>query len=216
MKHSTASCTAPAWPSIEQSLLWRNGGYLVTRILSDQGLEMLLAEALAQREECAEHNELLGGYRQDERGRADGRLESAPGGPILDALYHSDKVLQLLHRVTGVRWRPAGPKGTFSYYRSHDFLGRHRDIHGCDLAAITCIMDTGGCDSGDSGRLAVYQSSRSDQVDEMPVPRAAACVKIRMRAGDSVILLGGIIDHEVCSLRTGHFRVVAPLCYVPI
>lgn len=190
------------------SPLVRAGGLLRTRILDTAGLATLVRDAGEAHPHAAEAR--VASPTPGGRGDPDRWLESAPGGPALDRFAGSAAVLDALTRATGVTWRPAGP-GSWSYYRSEGHhLGVHRDLAVCDLAVITCVVDEGGRDG--EGLLRLWPSRAREPLDDIRAdPREAR--HVRLRAGETVLLLGGIVPHQVLPLGPAQLRIVAPLCY---
>lgn len=192
------------------SRLVRSGGLVLRRVLDDESLQTLAADALQAHAHAEE-------ARVDDpagrpRGDPDRWLESATGGDALERFNRSDELLTALREETGVAWIPVGP-GTWSYYRSEGHhLGLHRDIAICDLAVITCVVDQGG--TGDSGVLRIWPSRARDTVDDIRAD-PQGYVDVRASAGDTIVLLGGIVAHRVLPLSAGHLRIVAPVCYQP-
>jgi hypothetical protein len=195
---------------LASSHLVRSGGVVRRRVLDPVSLQTLADDALAAHAHAEEARV------EDTRGRARGDpdrwLESATAGDALDRFTRSEELLSVLREETGVAWVPAGP-GTWSYYRrAGHHLGLHRDIAVCDLAVITCVVDEGG--TGDSGLLRTWPGRVRDPLDAVRRdPRGH--VDVRARAGDTILLLGGLVAHQVLPLADGHLRVVAPVCYQP-
>jgi hypothetical protein len=192
------------------SRLVRSGGLVRRQLLDDGSVQALAADALAAHAGAEEAHVEDGAGRG--RGDPDRWLESAAGGDALDLFMRSDRLLTALREETGVAWAAAGP-GTWSYYRSEGHhLGLHRDVAVCDLAVITCVLDEGG--SGESGLLRVWPGRARDSVESIREdPRGY--VDVRAAAGDTILLLGGLVAHRVLPLGPGHLRIVAPICYQP-
>lgn len=198
------------------SALVKAGGWRVERLLSGPALAAVAAEAEACSAEATES--VVEEPRDDDprRGHPDRRLESAPGGPVLRALYASPVLHALLARLTGAAWEPSGLQATYSYYRAPGhYLGLHRDVDVCDLAVIACVADDGpaGGDAA-SGVLHAYPGRAGDTLAAIRADRHGA-VAIRLAPGDVVVLLGGVVPHEVSPVGGRRCRIVAPLCFRP-
>lgn len=193
---------------LASSPLIRAGGLLRTRILDSHGLTTLVRDAEQAHPQASEAR--IETPRSGERGDPDRWLESAPGGAALEQFACSALVLDTLARATGVAWQPAGP-GTWSYYRREGHhLGIHRDLAVCDLAMITCVADQGDLDP--AGLLRFWPSRTRESLDHIRSnPQHAR--HVRIRPGDTVLLLGGIVPHQVLPLGPRQLRIVAPLCY---
>jgi len=185
------------------------GGLLRTRILGDAVLGALVRDALMAQPSAAEARVEV--RSADSRGDPDRWLESAPGGPGLQAFAASEGVLDTLVRATGVPWELAGP-GSWSYYRREGHhLGLHRDLEVCDLAVITCVVDEGAGDT-DAGVLRVWPTRPRDSLEEIRRDPFGAH-DVRLHPGETLLLLGGLVAHRVLPLARGQIRIVAPLCY---
>jgi hypothetical protein len=193
---------------LSRSPLARSGGLLRTRV-TGLDLPALVQDALDAHRSAVEAR--VAERATETRGDPDRWLESAPGGPGLEAFVQSEAVLDTLIRATGVGWRPAGP-GSWSYYRREGHhLGLHRDLAVCDLAVITCVVDQGGGDP-DSGQLRLWPTRTRSSLDEIRSDDSGARA-VRIRPGESVLLLGGFVAHQVRPLGPDHVRIVAPVCY---
>jgi hypothetical protein len=192
---------------LARSPIVRSGGVLRTRLLDPDRLATLAEDARASHAGATESRRDVA---SDERGDPDRWLESAPGGSALQAFASSDAVLARLVRATGVPWQPAGP-GSWSYYRREGhYLGLHRDLSVCDLAVITCVVDRGARAS--SGTLRVWPTRARDSLDGVRQDPTGG-VDVRVEAGETVFLLGGLVPHCVTPLESARVRIVAPLCY---
>ncbi len=196
---------------LARSELGRSGHAVVTRFLDAERLRGLRDEALTVHAGALESradrpNDLT-------NGDPDRWLESAPGGRELDRLVREPVLLALLHRLTGLQWRPAGPRGSYSYYRREGHhLGLHRDIHACELACISCIADDRPTEAGTSGLLRLFPT-RIDEPLRSIRANPHGAVDVRLRPGETIILLGGLVPHRLMPMGPSHLRIVAPLCY---
>jgi len=190
------------------SRLLRGGGMLRTRIAARAELAALSADSLRSHADAVEAR--VEAPSSDERGDPDRWLESAPGGSALDAFAGAPDMLGLLRRATGVTWQPAGP-GTWSYYRREGHhLGVHRDLAVCDLAVITCVRDEGG--GASSGVLRLWPTRARESLNALRDDDRGG-IDVHLEAGDTILLLGGVVPHRVLPLAAGHVRIVAPLCF---
>ena len=199
-------------PALARSELGRAGGGLITSVIDGERLRRLRSEALAVHSGARESravttNDLV-------KGDPDRWLESAPGGPELDGLVQDRVLLDLLRQVTGVPWRPAGPHGSYSFYRREGHhLGIHRDIDACELACITCIVDEGTAGQGTSGVLRLFPDRVGESLQQIRDEPDRDAVDVRLRPGQTIILLGGFVPHRLMPMGPNHLRIVAPLCY---
>jgi hypothetical protein len=199
---------------LARSPLVRAGGALRVRLLSDRDRAGLFREAVACHPDAVEA--LVLDHDGAERGGVPDRwLESASGGPRLDAFLHAAPTRTLLRRLTGLHWAPSGAQGTYSYYRrAGHHLGLHRDIDECDLAVITCVHDSrSDAGAGDGGVLVLYPGRAREPLAAIRTEPARGAVAVRLAPGDSLVLLGGAVPHRLLPLGPTHLRVVAPLFY---
>lgn len=200
---------APVRGLLAESLLVRRGGVLVGRLAGPADLVRLRSDATHAHSQALEvkvdHPDSSG-----QRGDPDRWLESAPGGAAQQDFARSVAVIDALRRVTGVDWEPAGP-GSWSYYRrAGHHLGVHRDLAVCDLAVITCVVSVEG--SANLGTLRLWPTRAHESLEHIREHPTGA-VDLHVAAGDTVILLGGVVPHQVLPMGPGQVRIVAPLCY---
>lgn len=194
-------------------MLGRRGAVLASLLDSD-GLEALRQEALASHRAAEEVRTLEPDEEIWRGGSPDRWLESAPGGDALQAFYRSPRILDLLHRLTGLAWTQSGLAGTYSYYRrAGHHLGIHRDIDECDLAVITCVQDSAESRAENGGALCLYPERTGDTLAELRARPDHGAAYVRLEPGQSVVLLGGLVPHRLLPVGEGHVRIVAPLCY---
>lgn len=146
-------------------------------------------------------------------GSPDRWLETAGGGPWLNAFYRSPAVPGVLEELTGLPWETTGERGSYSYYRRPGHhLGLHRDIETCELAVITCLRDDGPA-GGTGGVLVLYPGRSGEPLGRIRQTPEAGAVKVRLSAGESILLLGGLVPHRLLPVAAGQTRIIAPLCY---
>jgi hypothetical protein len=151
------------------------------------------------------------------RGMPDHWLASAPCGRALNDFYASDDLLTILTDATRTHWEPAGPTASWSYFcEPGHYLGLHRDVTRCNLAVVICVAHQGGVGGGvgGAGQLRAWPD-RTDAPLSAIRDDPGGAVELHVRPGEGVILLGGLIAHEVTPVRETQLRVVAPLCYRP-
>jgi hypothetical protein len=201
---------------LASSELMRYGGAALARLADAETIAAMRLEALA-RGETAETARVLEPRDEDtRRGDPDRWLDWAPGGPALQAFYLAPHVLETLERITGLAWTPSGRQGSYSYYRRPgQYLGLHRDVDVCDLAIITCVDERLPLSAGPSGMLCLYPDRTRERLSEIRRSPDRGPVLMRLEAGSSLILLGGMIPHWLMPVAAGQVRIVAPLCYRP-
>jgi hypothetical protein len=190
----------------------RGGFGTYAGFLDDSGLQRILDEAKLNRRVAVE-SKVLNQDNEEVRGGNPPRcFLSAPGGVIQDSFFRSPWMLQTLQSITGVSVRPSGDRGTYTYYtRAKDFLSLHRDIETCDMAVITCLANNRP--QARSGSLRVYPGKFEDRLSEIKASCGAGSSLIQLMAGQTLVLLGGLLPHEVLPVDYGQERIVSVLCY---
>ena len=199
-------------PEVLQSRLFATGGYLVVRGLFDeQTLRDLRLEADGVRVD-AERMLVAESDGAEGRGGFPARAyRSGPGGDLHWGLHGCDEMMERLSDVCGFRVAPAG-SGTFSYYEeAGDFLAVHRDVLQCDLAIITALTDCAA--DRTSGELVVYSELMREPLSAVRAAGPSAGLSVPLKRGHTMILLGGIVPHEVAPSSPGQERIVAINCY---
>ncbi len=136
---------------------------------------------------------------------------SGPGRDLHWGLHGCQQMAETLAGVCGLGVSASG-SGTYSYYeQSGDFLAIHRDVLQCDIAIITslttCRMD---CPAGE---LVVYPDLIREPLSRIRAAGRSAGISVPLDRGHTMILLGGILPHEVAPTFPGQERVVAINCY---
>jgi len=196
---------------ILQSRLFAAGGYLVLRGLFDEDtLQGLRAEADAVR---------AGGARgcvaasdgAEGRGGTPGRAyRLAGGGDLHFGLHGCQKMAEALAQLCGATVSSTGG-GSYSYYEEEgDFLALHRDVVQCDIAVITSLTRIG---SGPAGELAVYPQYIYEPLSTVRKVGISSSTIVPLDRGQTAILLGGLVPHEVTPMCAGQDRIVAVNCY---
>jgi hypothetical protein len=194
------------------SRIFAAGGYFVVSGLFDEAtLDALRAEAEAARPEGV--RQLLETSDSTEgRGGSPARsFRSGRGRELHWNLHGSPEMRTRIEQLCGFTVTPTG-SGSFSYYEQPgDFLALHRDILQCDMAVITCLAARSG--EGPSGELTVYPSLMREPLS---VARAAGRqygVPVPLERGHTIVLLGGLVPHEVTPTCVGQERIVAINCF---
>lgn len=207
---------SPTWgvrQTLARSDLAAGGGFLVCRLAPAAEIAALRREAVA----CHRHATACRVPRPpagpEARGQPDRWLDVAIGDAVLRSFFHAPAVLGQLAALTGMACRPHGVLGTYSYYRAPGhYLGVHRDAVGCDLAVITCLGDTVTDDEG-GGQLVVYPGGATRSLAAVRAEPGRGAHRLRLRPGESAVLLGSLVPHRVTPVGPGQIRIVAPLCY---
>jgi hypothetical protein len=195
-----------------QSRLFAAGGYLVVRGLFDEEtLQALQEEAERVRIE-AERMLLADSDGTEGRGGYPARAyRSAPGRELHWGLHGCQQMAETLAGVCGLDVSASGC-GTYSYYeQTGDFLALHRDVLQCDIAVITSLtLSTMDCPAGE---LVVYPELLREPLSTVRAAGRSAGTSVPLDRGHTIILLGGIVPHEVAPTSPGQERIVAINCY---
>jgi hypothetical protein len=208
----TALSASPL-PSIPASVakcpLLRADGFMVVALLSAADLARLQEEAKSQ-ESLAQRNVCVSSTADEWRGGIPARAYAlANGGSVQHAIHASAGIHQFLRQIIGVPATLSGG-GSYSYYsESGDFLALHRDVLACDVALITCLEAAPA--SQDSGRLLLYPGHVREPLSAVRQAGAHAAVAIHLEPGESIVMLGGLVPHEVTAVTRR--RLVSVACY---
>jgi hypothetical protein len=191
----------------------QRGGFSVLRgLFTSPTIERLRDESRACKQRAAAVSVARPDAEQLRGGNPARRFLNAPGGAIQHAVYHDPDMIRTIASVTGLPIVTTGTGGTFTYYcRPKDFLGIHRDIVGCDIAVITCLEDSGATESG--GKLCLYPERIWETLGSLRRDPVRGAVPLRLAAGDTAVLLGGVVPHCTLPVAPGQNRVVSLLCY---
>jgi hypothetical protein len=206
---------APVQETLARTPLGAAGGWTVAPLLGPRAVAALAREAARAHAAGAGVARLNVSPDEDRRRGNPARwLESAAAGPALHAFYTSPLLAAWLRRRTDLEWVRAGDVGSYSYYRrAGHFLGVHRDIDTCDLAVITCISDDGAAPASIEGTLSLWPGRTGDPISAVRAAPAGGRVTVRLRPGEAIVLLGGMIPHALEPLAAGHTRITTPLCF---
>ena len=182
---------------------------MVVSLLSAVDFARLQEEAKSQ-ESLGQRNVCLNSAADEWRGGTPARAYTlANGGPVQQAIHASAATHQFLREIIGLPAALSGG-GTYSYYSEFgDFLGLHRDVLACDIALITCLEAAPA--SQDSGRLLLYPSHVREPLSAIRQEGADAAVAIHLKPGESIVMLGGLVPHEVTAVTRR--RLVSVACY---
>lgn len=203
----------PAFMLESRFVTAHRGLAIVDSIPDPSTLEAMRVEAWAAYDD-ADRQECDTDDGEEVRGGMPGRrLYSAGAGPKQDAFYHDPRLALLLGDLCGMMVRPSGSRGSYSYYVvPGDYLALHRDVDTCDVTLITCLHDTSDPQSA-SGALMLYPERLLDPLSEIRARPDDGAVVVKLLAGQSVILLGGVVPHCVLPVGDGQARVISALCF---
>jgi hypothetical protein len=193
--------------------LVREGGFAVyTGFVDARTLPLLRAEAGRQR--AAARESLVTEAVDAERGGAPRRkFLSAPGGELQTAFLASSWLAEALSGIVGLPVRPTGGGGTFTYYcRIGDHLGLHRDILRCDVAVITAL-EAHRPTACDAGGLALYPGRVSEELRAIRARPQDGRTVLHLETGQTCVMLGGLVPHELLPIASAQFRTVSVLCF---
>jgi len=195
---------------LESTLLKRGGCVFIDNMLQPDLLTSLCAEANEQQEE-AKHTVWPGSLQVDWRGGDPARsYAGANGGPIQMSIFASPDLATQLSEICGLRLRMAGA-GSFSYYEPGDFLALHRDIVHCDITLLTCLRDTAP-DTSDRRGLRIYPAYARMPLTQLRSEDNPSHIDIHLDRGQTAVLLGGIVPHEVLPMGEHQHRTVSVVC----
>jgi len=197
---------------ILHSRLFAAGGYLVVSgLFNEDTLQALRAEADRVRSR-GERGCVAESDGTEGRGGTPGRAyRLAGGGDLHYGLYGCQKMTEALGQLCGATVRSTGG-GSYSYYEHEgDFLALHRDVLQCDIAVITCLSQS--MEGGRAGELAVYPQYIHEPLSTARGAGISSSTVVPLDWGQTALLLGGIVPHEVTPMCAGQDRIVAVNCY---
>ena len=192
------------------TLLERGGVAVVRGLLGDALQATILAEAterLGRAQRFATN-----GRNLEWRGGNPARVYRATeAGPEQYRVFSCKSMTDALSDIAGFAVQCSGT-GSYTYYHdTGDYLALHRDIEKCEVATITCLEDDG---PELRGGLRAYPEYAERPLVEIyqDQPRG---VELPTRPGDTIVIAGGIVPHEVTPIVAGQRRTVALACYAP-
>ncbi len=206
-RHLIASLPTATWGST----LYRMGGVgVVDGTPGRAALAALQAEAIRLRCHASPIDQSGWDGEQIRGGDPPRQYLCAPGGPVQDAFYHSPEIRCTLCQLVAGVVEPSGVRGSYSYYcRAGDHLGLHRDVVGCELAVVSLLWSFGG----GGARLQVYPDRLFDPLGSIASNPVRGRWSVDLHAGQSVVILGGLVPHLVSPTAAGESRAVSVLCY---
>lgn len=193
------------------SELMRQGGCLFIDSLLPPNLLTGLCDEANELQDQARHTIWPGSLQVDWRGGEPARsYAGATGGPAQTSIFASPDLANYVSKICGIPVKLAGV-GSFSYYEPGDFLALHRDIVACDITLLTCLRDT---TTGTSDRrgLRIYPAYARLPLTQLRADDAPAHIDLYLDRGQTAVLLGGIVPHEVLPMTADQHRTVSVVC----
>jgi len=202
-----------AGPMAHSKLVAQGGFQVVPQLFSRDSILAMFREACQlfprateERREGEDHEDWRGGLPPR-------KLLSTAGGPVQDSLYAAPALSCFLSEVIGMHIKPSSNRASYSYYcRTGDHLALHRDVIQCDVSVIVVISDNAGANQK-GGELVVYPDRMQEPLSHIRINPEHGAVRLKLIAGESVVLAGGIIPHLVNSVADGQYRITAPMCF---
>jgi len=198
--------------ALSESPLLRSGGYrVISGLIEEPNLSGLLAEAEEVRPSGGRSIVEESGGAEGRGGKPAHALRSRQGLNLHWNVHECSDLVAALGRICGVGVAPAG-SGTYSYYESPgDFLALHRDVIKCDVTVVTClslrVADV------PAGGLYVYPEYIHEPLSRVRAAGRAGGRAVPLAWGETIVLFGGILPHEVTPMAEGQERIVSVMCY---
>jgi len=193
--------------AITQSAIYSNCGVLMMPELPGaEAVDELEAEAFSVRLDGNRNEWAVFDGTEGRGGNPRRAFTSAPASHVQWRIFSAPALVAKVAQSCGLDVTPTGG-GTYTFYeRPGDFLALHLDVPTCDLTVITCLRDTGKHE----GALVVYPQHSLTGARE-----AGRCAgrPVAVRRGESAVLLGGFIPHEVTPMGPEQERIVSVMCY---
>jgi hypothetical protein len=195
-----------------RSRLFASGGYLVLpKWISEFTLEGLLTEANASRPTAVRYSVANSEGIEGRGGNPARAFRSGPGRELHWRLHASSQIAEALGSLCNVAVAPTGV-GVYTYYEhAGDFLAVHCDAVNCDVAVITSLAAS-ELDRA-AGELVVYPMYIGEPLSKVRVAGRQSGISVPLQRGDTAVLLGGILPHEVTPVSIGQERIVSINCY---
>jgi len=199
---------------LKESRLLARGGFQIERqLFSKESLWAMFDEACRlfanSSEELRENSDI-----EEWRGGLPPRkLLTTGGGPVQDRLYRAHTLQVLLSQLIGVPVQASRDRAGYSYYcRPGDYLGLHRDVETCDISVIVVLSDNTDSQQ-EGGELILYPKKIQDPLSVIRQNPKIDAVPIKLAAGETCILAGGMVPHLVRPVGKGQYRITAPMCF---
>jgi hypothetical protein len=197
--------------SLAASRIWSEGGYAAVSGMMGQ----CLLDALKADLRTRAHWDSALSYRFPIAQRTEAAAPLALCGPRhagrCTGLHASRQLTNDVGQICGIAVSSTGV-GTYHFYeREGDFFALHHNFVGCDIAVITCILQR--LMEQPMGELLVYPNFFCQGLSRVRAAGKAMSVSIPLVPGETAILLGGQLPHEVTPVAAGQDRVVAVNCY---
>ncbi len=141
------------------------------------------------------------------------KLLTSGGGPVQDQLYLAPLLQVLLSELIGVQVQASSNRSSYSYYcRPGDHLALHRDVERCDISVIVVLSDNTNREQ-EGGELILYPKKIHDPLSVIRQNPQSKAVSIKLAAGETCILAGGMVPHLVRPVGTAQYRITAPMCF---
>lgn len=197
---------------LQHSRLLVAGGYGIYQgLVARQWQAEMLEEALRGEGRA---DEVASGIDTEEvRGGSPARrMVCVEGGEILDELYAARALMDFVADEVGMAVRRCGMRASYTIYdgaASH--LDVHRDVQGCDIALVTCLHDSNPSKGG--GAIDLWLDDLATPLGEIRAHPDRGRSRLRLAAGDSLLIHGGLVPHRVPPCGGDRLRVVSLMCF---
>ena len=192
------------------TLLDRGGVAVIHGLLGEPLQALILAEAM-ERAAQAERFVTTGCNLEWRGGNPARTYRATAAGPEQYRIFSCESMKEALSDLCGIALECSGT-GSYTYYHNEgDYLGLHRDIEKCEVATITCLEDDG---PELRGGLRAYPEYAGRALLDIYQDRPPA-LELPTRPGDTIVIAGGVVPHEVTPIVAGQRRTVALACYAP-
>lgn len=197
----------------KSKLLSRGGFQVVPQLFSRDSLMAMFNEACQLFARASEEQRDDNDTEEWRGGMPPRKLMSSGGGPVQDWIYQAEALHSLLSELIGVPIQASSNRASYSYYcRTGDFLGLHRDVERCDISVIIAVSDnTDQQEAG--GGLIVYPDYINAPLSAIRQNQEGAGIALKLAAGETCIIAGGMVPHLVQPVIAGQYRITAPMCF---
>ena len=92
-------------------------------------------------------------------------------------------------------------------------MSLHRDVEGCDLTVITCLVEDGVRSGSEGGMLRLYPGRCHEPLSSIRSQPEEGALTVRIQPGQTFVMYGGSIPHQLLPMEAGQRRIVSALCF---
>lgn len=192
----------------------QQGILLMDGFLLADTFDNLRAESLSFLDYAHEHRAEVDGANEQRGGTPAMSLRIGSNGPLLSAFYSHPSMLSMLTHITGMEIKPSSSRGCFNYYmQAGDHMSLHRDVEGCEVTVITCLVEDCVQAGSKGGMLRLYPERCHEPISSIRAKPEEGALTLRVQPSQTLVMYGGSIPHQLLPIEVGQRRIVSALCF---